>query len=166
MIDRRMRTVALAIHLLSACVFVGGLVFLAISASIAQRILDDEVRVEFFRQIGGRFALIGGVALFLLVLTGIELAVNLFPETSMLVDTNTGMRFLAKMGLVALVICLVVIHSAVQSPKIRALRLESLGNPHDIELARRVKVRQARSGMTSAAMLGAAFAIVVLAATL
>src|SRR5438445_12931373 len=63
-----------ALHRIGAAVWAGGLVFLGIAVGVARRTLPEEVRVDFFRALGRRFAVVGGLALLVLIATGSDMA--------------------------------------------------------------------------------------------
>jgi uncharacterized membrane protein len=61
------------VHLLAACVWVGGLVAVAVVARVARRELDAAAGVAFFRSLGRSYGKVGGSALAVAVLTGTAL---------------------------------------------------------------------------------------------
>lgn len=63
----------LTIHLLAAAVWVGSLVALAIVSRAARETLDPPARVAFFRALGRRYGVVGGLALAVAVGTGAAL---------------------------------------------------------------------------------------------
>jgi len=72
-------TPLVAVELLSACVWVGSLVCLALVANVARRVLDGPSQVVFFRAIGRRYGIVGTVSL--LVAIGVGLALAWPPST-------------------------------------------------------------------------------------
>jgi uncharacterized membrane protein len=61
------------VHLLAACVWVGGFVAIAVVARVARQELDATVRVAFFRSLGRSYGKVGGSALAAGVLSGAAL---------------------------------------------------------------------------------------------
>jgi hypothetical protein len=60
----------LFVHLLAVCVWVGGLVTIAVVARVVQRELSAAARVAFFRSLGRSYGIVGGLALGVALLTG------------------------------------------------------------------------------------------------
>jgi uncharacterized membrane protein len=58
------------VHLLAACIWVGGFVAVAVVARVARRELEAPARVAFFRSLGRAYGKVGGSALGVAVLTG------------------------------------------------------------------------------------------------
>jgi uncharacterized membrane protein len=61
------------VHLLAACVWVGGFVAVAVVARVARRELDAAARVAFFRSLGRSYGKVGGSALAVAILSGLAL---------------------------------------------------------------------------------------------
>ena len=138
---------------------------LGLVASIARRTVPEEARIEFFRQVGRRFLIVGGLALLIAIATGSDLASDRDVWGS-LTDTTYGKTLLAKLILVGLVVVLTAVHSLVQGPAISRLREQALERPDDSELQAQIRRRSAASGIVSALNLTATLAILVLAARL
>lgn len=68
--------VAIAIHVFSAIIWVGGVLFMGMIAVPAAKTLDDELRRKILADLGRRFRPVGWTALTLLVMTGIYLMYN------------------------------------------------------------------------------------------
>ena len=68
-------TPLVAVELITACIWVGSLVCLAIVANVARRVLDGPSQVIFFRVIGRRYAFVGTGSLLVAIGTGVVLAV-------------------------------------------------------------------------------------------
>jgi uncharacterized membrane protein len=62
--------VVVFVHLLAACVWVGGFLAVAVVARVARRELEAPARVAFFRSLGRSYGKVGGSALAVAVLTG------------------------------------------------------------------------------------------------
>jgi putative copper export protein len=154
-----------SLHLIGATVWAGGLVFLGLAATVARGTIPDRERVDFFRSLGRRFAVVGGIALLVLIATGSDMASDR-DAWGDLTDTSYGRTLLAKLILVGLVIVLTIVHSLVQGPALSRLRRQLLLHPGDEALKAEVRSRAARSGIVSALTLLATLAILVLAARL
>ena len=61
------------VHLLAACVWVGGFVAIGVVARVARRELEAPAGVAFFRSLGRSYGMVGGSALAVAVLTGAAL---------------------------------------------------------------------------------------------
>jgi putative copper export protein len=143
----------------------GGLIMLGIVVGVARRKVPEHARVAFLRAVARRFAVLGGVSLAVLIVTGIDMASDRHVWGD-LTDTTYGRTLLAKLILVALVVFLTVLHSAVQGPALSRLRAEAVERPDDDELRRRIRAKAARSGVVSLLTVVATLAILVLAARL
>ena len=104
------------VHILSAVVFIGPQVFLVAAAIPAIRSVEDAgQRARALRTVTTRFAILGGVALALLLATGIW---NYYEADDQgLIDADAFPRYYAvlftKLTLVTIVIVLSVLHGAV-----------------------------------------------------
>jgi putative copper export protein len=153
------------LHLIGAAVWAGGLVFLALAVPVARSTLSESVRIEFFRALGRRFLLVGGLALLLLIATGSDMATDRDAWEN-LTDTSYGRTLLAKLILVGVVIALTLLHSLVQGPALSRLRARALERPDDAVLQARIRREAAFAGVVSVLNLLATLAILVLAARL
>jgi putative copper export protein len=154
-----------ALHLLGAAVWAGGLVFLAVAVGAARRTLTEADRVRFFRSMGRRFALVGGIALAVLIVTGADLASDR-DAWSTLGEGTYGSTLLWKLVLVGLVIVLTWVHSVIQGPELSRLRERHLERPDDRELRALIRRKSAQAGAVSLLNLLATIGILVLAARL
>jgi putative copper export protein len=154
-----------ALHLISAATWAGGLVFLGLAVGVARRTIPETARVEFFRGLGRRFALVGGIALLVLIATGSDMASDRH-VWGRLTDDSYGRTLLAKLVLVGVVIVLTVVHSALQGPSLSRMRAIAAGRPGDTALETQIRHRAAAGGVVSALNLLATLAILVLAARL
>lgn len=155
-----------SIHLIAAAVWAGGLVFLGVAAGVARRTIPDAERIEFFRVLGRRFAILAAGAALLLAATGADMASDRLASWSALVDTSYGRLLFAKIILFALVVVEAALHSLVLGPRIGRLREALLSAPTDRDLALRLRRTAVLSGIVSALMLLQTIAILVLAADL
>ena len=136
------------------------------AATTARRTVPARERIAFFRLLGRRFLILAGVAMALLVATGIDMAGDRLPSWSDLWDTNYGERLQEKLGLVILVIALTAFHSFVQGPALSRLREQALERPDDPDLAALIRRKSARAGVVQAAILLVTVAILYAAARL
>jgi len=153
------------LHLIAAAVWAGGLVFLAFAVGAARRTLSDADRIAFFRAVGRRFLVVGGISLLVLIATGSEMTSDRDAWTT-LGEGTYGKTLLAKLILVGVVIVLTLVHSLVQGPGLSRLRAEALERPGDEALQRRIRSKAAQAGVVSLLTLLATLAILVLAARL
>jgi uncharacterized membrane protein len=158
-------TVIRSLHLIGGAIFVGGMVMLGLVATVARHTIPEQARVEFFRVLGRRFLVVGGVALLLAIATGTDMAGDR-DVWGDLTDTTYGKTLLAKLILVGVVVSLTAFHSLAQGPALSRLRAEAIGRPDDAELGAEIRRRSARAGAVSALNLLATLAILVLAARL
>jgi putative copper export protein len=154
-----------ALHLIAAAVWAGGLVFLGLAVGAARGTLADADRIAFFRAVGRRFAIVGGIALLVLIATGSDMTSDR-DAWSRLGEGTYGATLLAKLILVGVVIVLTLVHSFVQGPALSRLRAQALERPGDDVLRRRIRTRAAQAGIVSLLTLLATLAILVLAARL
>jgi putative copper resistance protein D len=140
-------------------------VFLGLSVGAARRTLGERERIAFFRAVGRRFAIVGGIALLVLIATGTDMTSDR-DAWSTLGEGTYGKTLLVKLILVGVVIVLTLVHSLIQGPALSRLRAEALERPADAELAARIRSRAAQAGAVSLLILLATLAILVLAARL
>jgi uncharacterized membrane protein len=143
-----------ALEILSASVWIGSLVCLAVVAQAARKVLEAPAQVAFFRAVGRRYAIVGTGSLLVAICMGLAMALP--PATwSATIDTA-----------VALAGLLVLATSAgmAQARIMGNLRRRALASPDDH--AARTSIRRGRRLATSLRLLMAAdsLAIVVLAA--
>jgi uncharacterized membrane protein len=147
------------LHVLGAVIFIGPQVFLAAIAMPAMRGIDDaRARQAAVRRITMGFGIAGGIALAVLLATGIYQ----YYQFESLIDSDRFPRYFfliqAKLTLVTLVLALTVLHGAVFGRRLQ--RLQEDGAPED-EIAR------VRRWSMAASMLNLAASIfIVLCATL
>ena len=111
------------VHVVSAAVWVGGVVALTfVAVPVAQR-QTGSVRGELLRDFGRRWRPIGWGALAVAIATGLPVADhwNAF-DREVLFDTRFGRLLLLKTGLVALLIALSVAHSRLGGVLARQIR--------------------------------------------
>jgi uncharacterized membrane protein len=99
------------VHILSAIVWVGGMLFIALVLVPTARALGDAAsRARLIRESGRRFRTVAWTALAVLVLTGV---LNLWLQPSLLESP----RFHGKIGLVGLALLLSALHDFVLGPR-------------------------------------------------
>ena len=117
------------IHLLSACVWIGGLLFLAVVASpVLRHRFTAEERAELLGQLGRRFQPYAWTALVLLVLTGFRRGMLVFGGVPELFEglsaTPYGRLLGAKLMLVGVLVVLQLLHDFVLGPRLARMRRE------------------------------------------
>ena len=143
-----------AVAILSASVWIGSLVCLAVISQAARKVLEGPAQVAFFRAVGRRYAFVGSGSL--LVAIGDGLAMAWPPATwSATIDTAVALAGLLVLATAA---------GMAQARIMGALRRRAIASPDD--RAARASVRRGRRLATSLRLLMAAdtLAIVVLAA--
>ena len=118
-----------ALHVLAAVVWLGGMLFFAIAAPVLRGVQDDAVRARLFDQLGRRFRVVGWACVAVLVLTGVEqlrargwLSADLWGGGGFL-GTALGSRLAWKLGLVAPMIGVQAVHDFWLGPSAgRAMR--------------------------------------------
>jgi putative copper export protein len=154
-----------SLHLIGAATWAGGLIFLAVAVSVVRRSAPPDSRIDILRALARAFAVVGGLALLVLVATGTDLASD-HNAWDHLTDTTYGRTLLAKLILVGIVIALTLLHSFVQGPRLTRLRRRALGQPSDAALESQIRRHAAIAGVVSLLILAATLAILVLAARL
>jgi asparagine N-glycosylation enzyme membrane subunit Stt3 len=151
---RAATTLVVVLAIVSASVWVGSLVCLALVADAARGVLDDVSQVALFRAIGRRYAVVGTVSLLVAVGSGLELA---WPPSSWSATVDVAV------GLAGLLVVATAAGMA-QARAMTALRRRSIRTPADARLRRAVgqgrRVATALPGLIALITI----AIVVLAA--
>ena len=142
------------LHLLAAVIFIGPQVFLAFVAMPALRNVEDaRARQDAVRAITRGFGVLGGIALAVLVATGIY---NYY-QFENLIDSDNFPRYFfllqAKLLLVTLVIILTVLHGGMFGRRLQ--RLQEAGASDD-------EIAKARRWSMAASMLNLAASIFIL----
>ena len=117
------------LHLLAACTWVGGLLFLALVAGpVLRHRFSAEERAEFLGQFGRKFQPYAWAALLLLSLTGFRRGMLMFggvPEFFTGLSTTPYGRILgAKLMLVGVLVVLQLIHDFLLGPSLARMRRE------------------------------------------
>jgi putative copper resistance protein D len=113
--------VLVIVHLLAACVWVGGSIALVIAAVPAIRTLEGEPRGRAMRELGRRWRPLGYSALLVLAMTGVALAQH---------DWNDGRSpfqtvLWVKVGLSVALVAASYLHNFVYGPRLQAEIRES-----------------------------------------
>ena len=106
----------LVIHLLAACVWVGGSIALIVAGVPAIRTLEGEPRQRAMREIGLRWRPLGYGALFVLAVTGVPLAAHDWDEGRSPFQTVLWVKVGLSVGLVAAS----YVHNFVLGPRLQA----------------------------------------------
>lgn len=117
------------IHLLSAMVWVGGLLFLALVVTpVMRHRLSPQQRTELFSAIGIRFRPYAWIALILLLVTGLRRAALFFGGFGELFEafgsTTYGQILQAKLLLVVVIILMQLLHDFYLGPRLRQMANE------------------------------------------
>lgn len=147
-------TVVVALTILSASVWVGSLVCLAVVTNAARRVLDGASQVVLFQAIGRRYAVVGIASLLVALGAGLELA---WPPSSWsaVVDAAVGLAGLLVLATAA---------GMAQARAMTRLRRRSRQAPGDGGLRRAVAQGRRVATALRAAMALMTLVIVVLAA--
>jgi putative copper resistance protein D len=149
------------IHILSAIVWIGGMLFLALVVVPTTRQMPAPERAALFGVVGRRFRTVGWVCIGLLIVTGIVNSAyrgvtldNLFSDE--LWGSPFGTTLATKLGVVAVMLALSVYHDFVIGPA--SVRLGSQGQPDSLKEAQRLRKLASLIGRVEAIL-----ALVVLA---
>jgi putative copper export protein len=104
------------VHLLAACIWVGGSVALIVAGVPSIRILEGEPRGRAMREIGRRWRLLGYPALAVLAITGVPLAVDDYDEGRSPFQTVLWVKVALSLGLVLFS----YLHNFVLGPRLQA----------------------------------------------
>ena len=143
-----------AVEIVSASVWIGSLVCLAVISQAARKVLEGPAQVAFFRAVGRRYAFVGSGSLLVAIGDGLVMA---WPPATWSATIDTAV---ALAGLLVLATATGMAQARIMG----ALRRRAIASPDD--RAARASVRRGRRLATSLRLLMAAdtLAIVVLAA--
>jgi putative copper export protein len=113
MLSVRSSEVVLWVHVLAACVWIGGQVVVAAIVPMLRPVEGLAAAA------GRRFQLVAWPAFLLLVATGVDNVRNAGITWGSLTTTDTGRTLSAKLGLVALSGAAAAVHAVVQAPRAR-----------------------------------------------
>jgi uncharacterized membrane protein len=138
------------VHLLAACLWVGGFVAIAVVARVARRELDEAVRVAFFRSLGRSYGKVGGSALAVGVLSG-----------TVLLGRRGWDQAAGAAAILALALIIATVAGIVQARRMTRLRCRAVIGPRDPRLlalidlgARQALILRASIGTLTLALLG------------
>jgi uncharacterized membrane protein len=131
------------VHLLAACVWVGGFVAVAVVARAARRELDAAARVAFFRSLGRSYGKVGGSALAVAMLTG----------TALLAQRGWDQAAGAA-ALLASALIVATVAGVAQARRMTRLRQRAVREPLDLALAALID-RGARQALILRTTIGA-----------
>jgi putative copper export protein len=116
------------LHVLGAALWVGGMIVLgAVAVPAARRAGDREAGRRVITTAARRFGVVGAVAFALLIASGFGLIHHRGIPLDQLGDSEYGRRILAKMGLLAAMGVVTLLHALWQGPRVR--RAEEAGDP-------------------------------------
>jgi len=164
-----MDTISLILHVTAAAALVGPQLLLFVAVIPAARALPDTQRSAVTRAVTRRFGVVAGVALMVLLTTGLYQFYERVPEPIQeeMTDYRFGRIFMTKMTLFTLLLALIVAHAAWLGPRIqRAMEaVDASGDEGGREAAALRTLRRRSVGM-SVAMLAASLAVLALGVTL
>jgi len=146
-----------AVELITASIWVGGMVCLAIVAKAARGVLDESSQVAFFRAVGRRYGMVGTASL--LIAIAASLALSLPP--------SSWSRTIDAAAVLASVLVVATIAGMMQARAMTALRRKLIANPRDSSTAVALRrgrllangIRGLMALMTLAIVILAAFAV-------
>lgn len=154
------------VHLISAMVWVGGMLFLALVVVPATRHLPPAERGQLFQRVGGAFRVVGWTCVGLLVLTGLIISGyrGVTWETlasGALLGQSFGQLLAAKVGLVVVMVLVTLYHDIVVGPA----SARALAEPATLPAATARAVRRQSAWLARASTL-LALLVVALAVAL
>jgi hypothetical protein len=143
-----------AVELIAVCIWVGGLVCLALVANVARRVLDGPSQVAFLRALGRCYGIVGTASL--LVAIGAALALSWPPSSwSTTIDAAVALSG---------VLVLATAAGMAQARTMATLRRQAMGSPDDHDAARAVRRGRLVASGLRGLMAMVTLAVVVLAA--
>jgi putative copper export protein len=119
-------TAIAAVHVLAACVWVGGTVALVFAAVPVLRRAEGAERAEAMRALGRRWRPLGWGAMAVAILTGLLLAEDAGALHRESLDTRFDRILIVKAALIALLIAGSLVHNLVLGPKLQRELREGL----------------------------------------
>ena len=146
-----------AVELITASIWVGGMVCLAIVAKAARGVLDESSQVAFFRAVGRRYGMVGTASLLIAIAAGLALS---WPPSS-------WSRTIDAAAVLVGVLVVATIAGMMQARAMTALRRKLIANPRDSSTAVALRrgrllangIRGMMALMTLAIVILAAFAV-------
>ena len=121
-----METAIAAVHVLAACVWVGGTVALVFAAVPVLRRAEGPARAEAMRALGRRWRPLGWGAMAVAILTGLLLAEDAGALNRESLDTRYDRILIAKAILIVLLIAGSLVHNLVLGPRLQREMREGL----------------------------------------
>ena len=143
-----------AVELITASVWVGGMVCMAIVAKAARDVLDEPSQVAFFRSVGRRYGIVGSTSLLVAIAAGLALS---WPPSSWS-GAIDGALILAGTLVAATVI------GMMQARAMTALRRKAISSPGDDSTGAALRRGRLLANVIRGLMALMTLAIVVLAA--
>jgi uncharacterized membrane protein len=146
-----------AVELIAASIWVGGMVCIAIVAKAARDVLDESSQVAFFRAVGRRYGMVGTASLLIAIAAGLALS---WPPSS-------WSRTIDAAVVLAGVLVVATIAGMMQAREMTALRRKLIAHPGDSSTALALRrgrllanaIRGLMALMTLAIVILAAFAV-------
>ena len=156
------------LHILSAIIWIGGMLFVALVMVPVTRDLPPGERAALFSTVGRRFRTVGWACIGTLLVTGV---VNLAYRgvtwdnvlTAALWNSPFGVTLALKLGVVAIMLGLSVYHDFVIGPRSVRLATRPTSSGAAASMDRRLAAEQARRIASTLGRLEAILALVVLA---
>ncbi len=164
-----MDTISLILHVLSAAVLVGGMLLLFFAVTPATWMINDEaLRGAVTRVVARRFAGMTGVALAVLVVTGLYQLFSVVPDAIRedMTDYRFGAVFMVKMAVFVLLVILIGVHGMYYGPRIARASEAAAESDDDDEAVWLLEGLRRTSLMFSMAMLVVALSVLALGVTL
>lgn len=150
------------LHLTAAAVWAGSQLFLILVAGPALRVIEDsETSLRVLRVLVGRYNVVGWVSLLVLVLTGLQRTYSMLPTLGPLSGTFYGGVLFIKIGMVAAILLLTLVHSTIIGPRLLALMSTSTA-ASDPSYRRLRRISLAVSSATLLLSLGVLAAVALL----
>jgi uncharacterized membrane protein len=143
-----------AVELITASIWVGGMVCLAIVAKAARGVLDESSQVAFFRAVGRRYGMVGTASL--LIAIAASLALSLPP--------SSWSRTIDAAAVLASVLVVATIAGMMQARAMTALRRKLIANTRDSSTAVALRRGRLLANGIRGLMALVTLAIVILAA--
>ncbi len=160
-----MDTISLILHVTAAAALVGPqlLLFGAVIPATSQ--LPEAQRGAVTRVVTRRFGMLAGVALVVLLVTGLYQFYEVVPEAvqEQMAEFRFGMIFISKMTVFVALIALIALHAAWLGPRIQRALDAAGDSPADAEALHGLR---RRSLWISGAMVAASLAVLALGVTL
>ncbi|MCK9486578.1 MAG: hypothetical protein M0R73_07735 [Dehalococcoidia bacterium] len=137
-----MDTISLMLHVTAAAVLVGPQVLMFLAVTPATWLVDDErLKRDLVRVVAGRFGMLAGASLVVLLLTGLYQFYFYVPEAIQenMMDYRFGIVFVVKMSLFTVLVLLIFAHMIFFSRRIARLSdavLAGEADPGTLEYAR------------------------------